>query len=280
MECRTALAPGERCDAHPKALTLDLADPAQRTRALDVVWGPPHLRARRAAQVGAAGGTAGGLFEGCSLGSCGDCAGVDFSGEALVAILVIAAAAIVAVLLYFLIKRIVYAIRAHNARVKPTGSRWQPPRRPLMRGTIQHVTATKAPLSGTECAAWSIVVTEGRSTGGPIMLRDGGTAGFTLALEDGRTVAIPAGRIRVTGRGEDESIGESYLASIDPSHTGGDATPVIPVDDAREVRLAAGDKVLVFGGLGERFDTNVPTGYRDAPPTIVVVEGVPVLGRD
>lgn len=280
MECRTALAPGERCDAHPKSLTLDLGDPAQRTRALDVVWGPPHLRARRAAQVGAAGGTAGGLFEGCSISSCGDCAGVDLSGEALVAILVIAVAAIVAIALYFLIKRIVYAIRAHNARVKPNGSRWQPSRVPRMRGTIQNVTPSKAPLSGTECAAWGIVVTEGRSSGGPIMLRDGGTAGFTLALEDGRTVTIPAGRLRVVGSGEDESVRGDYLVSVDPQYTTGDATPVIPVDDAREVRLSAGDNVVVFGGIGERFDPNAPAGYRDAPKTLLVVEGVPILGPD
>lgn len=283
LQCRTALAAGEQCDAHPRAVPVDLADARQRGRALDAVWGPPHVRAKQTASAGAAGGTAGGIAEGCgaSCEGCGELGNLGKgSGEALVAVLVIIAAAVVAILLYYLIKHLIHAIRRYRARPKPRGSRWHPsPSTRVLRGTITDATPTTAPLSETPCAAWSVVIGVDRASEGPIMLRDGATAGLMLTLDDGRTVSIPAGRIRVHADGTKYDVRDEYLRRIDPEYTRTDATPVIPAERAREARLVVGDKVEIISGLAERFDPNAPAGYREAPQTQLVIEGVPTLVR-
>lgn len=277
MECRTALAPGERCDAHPRATPLDLAAVEARGLAAHRVWGPPHVSVRKVAQVGGAGGGAGGLFESCE--GC-DASNLELSGEGAAALLVIIIAAFAAVALYYLIKYIVYAVRSYRERPRPAGSSWKPlrPRRAL-RGKVRSAVGTKAPFSGIACAAWGVVVQHERTTGGPFMLRDGATAGMEIELDDGRVMSIPAGRVRVDGNGSKENVTEAYLRGIDPSYVANEERPVIPVDEAREVRLALGEAVEIIGGLEERFDPNAPAGYRDAPGTMLVVAGTPTLVR-
>jgi len=274
MDCRTALAPGDTCDAHPKAKTLDLNDANQRRRAVDLVWGPPHLRGRQIAKAGSVGGGAGGLFEGCQACDIGG----DIGGEAAVAILVIIVAAIAAVLLYYLVKWIVHAIRNYRARPRPAGSAWRPhrPTRTL-RGKITEASQVRAPLTDQACAAWGVTITHDRTTGGPVMLRDGRTAGMTLLFDDGRTVRIPEGRVRFGVLGSEEKPRTDYLQRIDPEYSENEEQPVIPVDEAHEVRLEIGDTVEIIGGLEEKFDANAPAGYRDAPPTQLAVSGTPTL---
>lgn len=276
LECRTALAPGEACDAHPRAKPVNLADTSDRERAVDAVWGPPHLRARQAAKAGAAGGGTGAGLEACE--GC-DAGGLDFSGEVLGALLVILLLAIAAVVLFIVGKKVVHWVREHRNRPRPAGSSWQPPRSDRkLRGTIRNARLVTAP-SGERCAAWTLVVTNPRATGGRVVLRDGVSGSFELALDDGRTVSVPGGRARVVGDAESRRLDRAYVQTIDPAFTPTDPTPVLAGDDGHETRLADGDRVEVTSGLVERFDASVSTGYREAPPTILAIDGVPTILR-
>jgi len=279
LDCRTALTPGESCDAHPRARAVDLANPADRNRALDAVWGPPHLRMRTAAKAGGLGGGAGGIFEGC--GGCGELGSIE--GEAAVALLVVVVAAFVAIGLYLLIKHIVYWIREYRARPRPAGSAWKPlhPQR-TVRGTIVAVTGgeTIAPLTATPCAAWGLVLEHDRATGGRVMLRDGETRGMTIRLDDGRTLELPAGRVRVDGKvTETRSASAGLLKTIDPHHVAHDERAILANDDGHETRLAVGDALEITGGLVEQFATNAPATFRESAPTELVLAGVPSLRR-
>jgi hypothetical protein len=261
---------------HPRGKVLDLADPAQRTKAIDEVWGPPHVRARKVAQVGGAGGGGAGVFQSC--GECGGCDIPEVSGEAAVVLLVIIAAAIAAVILYYLVKWIAHAIRNYRARPRPNGAPWKLPRgRHSLRGKIREATLGPAPFTGTPCAAWAVTITHDRTTNGPVMLRDGATAGLTLELDDGRTAQIPAGRVRIAARGDEAKVSIDYLRSIDRDYHDIEAHGVIVVDEGHEVRLAIGDAVEIVGGLEERFDPNAPGGYREAPATQLILSGTPTL---
>jgi hypothetical protein len=273
LECRTALSPNERCDAHPRAAVVNLADPQQRGRAIHTVWGPPHVRARQAATAGGVGGGLGGIFEGC--GACDLGGGLD--GEAALVVIGIVIVAFAAILIYYLVKRIVHWVRVYRARPRPTGSAWKPPQpRKTLRGKVRDAVGLQAPLTFTACAAWGVVFSHDRAVNGRVTLRDGATAGLTIETDDGRTVTIPAGRVRLEGDGGRESVDEAYLRRIDREYADNAASP-IPYDEAREVRLAVGDAVEITGGLEERFDPNAAAGYREAAATMLVVAGVPTL---
>lgn len=278
MECRTPLAPGVACDAHPRAKPLDLANAQQRNRAVDAVWGPPHLRKRQLAKAGGAGGGMGGLFEGCGEGCSG--VGDGLSGEAAIAVLVIMIAAFAAIAVYYVIKWIAYQVRAWRERPRPVGVRWKPHRgHHVLRATISAAQETVAPLSYEACAAWGVVLTNKRAVGGKVVLRDGGTGGLSLTLDDGRVLEVPAGRVRVVGTGTDLDANPAYLKTIDPGYSSVEPHPVVPFDTAHEIRFAVGDQVEIIGGLVEQFDPDGKGGYRDMPATRWTLDGVCTLVR-
>src|SRR6185503_3576165 len=130
LDCRSVVDAGEPCDAGARHRVVSLADPKGRDRVVDEVWGPPSVRARakQLAKAGGAGAGAGAASQ-CG-GSLVDCSGggcdVPADGEALLVIVVILAAALVAVLLYWAIVAIVRYVRARRHRLKPAGARFAP----------------------------------------------------------------------------------------------------------------------------------------------------------
>lgn len=262
LVCRTALAPGETCDGGPHHKAVRLAEPAERAKALDRVWGPPHLRAKGVASATATGGGVGGLFEGC--GGCGDLAG---GGELGAVILVIVIAAIAFIAIWWISTRIAHAIRNHRARLRPQGAVALSTPRGSIAGTV------------TRGEAWGVELRHDDALGSKVMLRDGATSGLQITVDDGRVLEVPAGRARVFGDGE-KIDGAAAARRVDPAYRDQDNHAVIPWDRAEEVKLAVGDRVELYGALDQRPDPNArEVGYRDAAASILMPAGVPWLRK-
>jgi hypothetical protein len=258
LQCRTALAVGEPCDVSSNHRVVSLAEPSERARALDAVWGPPHLRAGKAAAVSGSGGAAGGLFEGC--GACGDLGGG--GGEIGGIIVMILIVAIAAIAIWWITTRIVHAVRNHRARVRPQGAIALPVPRQRVEGKV------------TAGEAWGIELTHGDALGSKVTLRDGGTPGFQLTLDDGKVIHVPAGRVRLDGEGAKVD-GQAAARRADPEYREHDDHAVIPWERAEEVRVAVGDRVELLGPLDQRPDPDaLAGGYRDAAPSILVPAGI------
>jgi len=282
IDCRTLLGPKEACDGGPRHRVTSLDTPEGRNALRTEVWGPPSVR-RRAKQLAKAGGTslgAGSIFEGC--GGCGDAA-IDVEGLAIVAVLALIVAAGVGI--YWLIAKAYEAIRAYQNRPRPNGGITRPPsigRRPGPSGVVTGQTGIFAPATGTACVAWALDLRNKRFLGTDLMLHDAETAGFEVKLDDGTTLRVPGGRIRLEGPKERVDRGDAppvdgFVATIsredDPEDAGLDPFPYDTVD---EVVVRPGDRVRVFGELEREVDAAAPGGYR-ASNVVLVPKGVPAL---
>ena len=280
LDCRAALARGERCDGGARHRVVRLDEPTERGRALDEVWGPPHLRARKAAAVGGTSGGTAGLLDGCGgCGELGDCGGA-VGSEIGAALLVVLVVAIVAVLLWWIGSKIVHAIRRHRARLRPRGVKWRPGGPAALRGTVTAAVGVTAPVTDAACAAWGLRLRHGDALGGDLMLRDGESAGLEITLADGARVQIPAGRLRLDGTGERIDGADRHVRALDPFATAKD--PFLPLahDRGEELRLAVGDTVELLGPVEPRPDpTASAAGYREAARAVLVPVGVPWLRR-
>lgn len=285
IDCRTLLGPNEPCDGGPRHRVTSLETPEGRKALFDEVWGAPSIRrrAKQLAKVGGGGAGIGSLFEGC--GSCGDCSGATLDGEFLAVIAVILLAAIVLVALYWIIVKIVEAVRAYRNRPKPNGGLARPPslgRRAGPRGVVTGQTTMLSPAKGEGCVAWSLDLRNGRFIGTDLMLHDAETSGFSVKLDDGTMARIPSGRIRIEGPRErldrDDAQGvERFVGTIstrdDPEDEGLDPFPYDTVD---EIVVRPGDRVRLFGELERVADPEAPGDYRGAS-ILLVPSGVPAL---
>jgi len=217
---------------------------------------------------------------GCEIG-CGilDCA--TGAGEFLPAVAIIVVAAGAGILLYMLIAFIVRTIRRRRNRLKPNGA-VRPPMPPRggrrHPGIIARDAATISSLAGEQVAAFGVRLTSKRFLGSSVMLLDGVSSGFTVQLAGGRTVQVPAGRVRVEGpanRGSNLSQQrmEAHLAQIDPTRRNPEAADEldpIPYDHAVELTLKPGDSVEVIGRLEVVPDPTAPAaGYRDVAASVL-----------
>lgn len=147
-------------------------------------------------------------------------------------------------------------------------------------GTILPGAAVQAPLSRIPCVAFAVTVRVAGSHGRDILLRDGYSVGFTLELDHGGTVAIPAGRVRIEGDGpwlRHETLA-AYVHVCAPWLAQHPAFAHVD-KSARELLLRPGDRVEVIADTVEAApDPGAASGpYRDAAPTTVVVTGIPVI---
>ena len=285
IDCRTLLGPKETCDGGPKHRVTSIETPTGRNALRTEVWGPPSVR-RRAKQLAKAGGTslgAGTIFEGCS--GCSDCGGVALEGEFIVVVAVIALIAAVGALLYWIVVKIVEAVRAYQNRPRPNGGITKPPslgRKAGPTGVVIGQTNMLAPATGKQCVAWALDLRNERFLGTDLMLHDAETSGFEVKLDDGTLLRVPGGRIRLEGpkkrvdRSDAPSL-ETFVQTIspedDPEDEGLDAFPYDTVD---EVVVRPGDRVRVFGALEREVDPDVPGGYR-APNAVLVPKDVPAF---
>jgi hypothetical protein len=275
LVCRTALAPGERCATGPKHRVARLDVPDERRQAVDTVWGPAELRGRKLAKVGGAGAGAGGLFDSCS-----GCSGVGDLGELGAVIVALVVAFIVAIAVWWIVTRIVHAVRARRARLRPRGAPRLPAPRLRLRGKLAAATGEVLATSGAACAAWGLRLRHDDALDSDVMLRDGDCAGLEIVLDDGRRVEIPAGRVRLDGAGDQIELAPAQLQRLDPRHAPDERFSPIAWQRADEVVLAIGDAVEVLGALETRPDPRgLPGGYRDAGPTLLVPAGAVWLAR-
>jgi hypothetical protein len=200
-------------------------------------------------------------------------------------VLAIVAVALSAVILAWLIGKAVTAWQRRKHRLRPQGA----PRAIAERegawveGTVR-AQRTIGSFSGErDCVAWGVTALADEHRGGPVLLRDGRTEAFIVALDDGRTVEVPAGRARVWSVGEApeaarETVeGDALRGLLGPIARGEDEYDVLaPAERAESVLILPGDRVRLFAAL-----TPVASeggGYREGPSTLRV-SGVPRLAR-
>jgi len=219
-------------------------------------------------------GTAGGavLESVCDAGSC--IAGTD--GWGALVVLIGFAVGIVAWALFVIIR----AGHRHFSRKLPSPKgAWLAPSLP--RGRIRQARVLTA-IGRTR----GLILECKRAFGSRVMLRDGRTGGLTLQLDDGSSVHIPAGPLRVEGPAAladhlTPSQVAPFLRRVDPLRDQRDAlSPPPPTEDpipwerALEINVKEGDRVELCGELDWEPDPQQPGGgYRSAPATIAVPRG-------
>ncbi|HEY8076674.1 MAG TPA: hypothetical protein VIF62_21260 [Labilithrix sp.] len=283
ISCRTLLRDGETCEGK-KHHTVSLGTPSGRGALDDEVWGPDSRARtmRKMAKAGATGGATGGLFQGCGGGcdgvsGCGDLAG---SGEGILIVLAIVVFALAGIVIWWLAKKIYEWWRD---RPKPQGAMLAPPsvkgKRVQCAGIVKSGKSVALPWRDGEALAYAFELHEKRVFGGGAMLREARTGRLEIALDDGRTLRVPEGRVHlVANKREDEVSGSrlrEYLAEVGAKKQDDDRD-LFPYDLARSVTLAPGDRVEVMGEVELTSDTAQEQGYR-ANAAIVAPVGVPVL---
>jgi hypothetical protein len=161
------------------------------------------------------------------------------------------------------------------------------PAPPRARATIASAPDLTSPASDVWCAAWAIELW-GMWRGKPrLMLRDAWTDGLDLALEGGGKARVPAGPWRPGGGlivlvDTDERALSEHLRAIDARHDPDHELDPFRHDSVRESLLQVGDRVELCGAWRPEVipgDARDEPLYRDAPATILVPDGWPVLRR-
>ena len=278
LDCRTVVGDLASCPGGPKHRIVDLATEG-RAKLVDEVWGPPSWRReqRRLARAGGGGAAAGGLGE--IFSGCGGCDGLSLGGElgeVLGAILIIIAVALIAIVLVWAIYKLVAYIQARRNTPKPNGALLPPVRHPSGRRARGVVLGTEnngtSPVTGEPCVGWALELTTKRFLGSAVMLRDGMSFGFDVRLEDGRVARVPAGLLRLQQGGtvNADLPGDSYLASVDPTHTSSEEDPAIPFDRSALVEVRPGDEIELVGALHLAPDPEAAQTYRDTAAMVLV----------
>jgi hypothetical protein len=164
---------------------------------------------------------------------------------------------------------------------KPHGALLRPPkvaRKVHGVGTVKKGEPVETPWKPGTCLAYAMELHKKELFGGGAMLRDAATAGFEVALDDGRVMRVPAGRIRLLGRLTKEEVDmERMLDQVDlTGHATRDGREYFPHDHALGLTLQPGDRVEVLGQVELGADTAQAGGYR-ANAGVLVPVGVPVL---
>ncbi|MBX3229600.1 MAG: hypothetical protein KIT84_04635 [Labilithrix sp.] len=284
LSCRTLFDHGEDCRGKGHQ-TVSIVSRAGRTKLFDEVWGPDS-RARAVRNAAKAG--AGGAASGSALDYCNGCDVLDAcsAGDAgvggIMALIVIVVAAAVGVILYWLIRTIVRFVRDRMHEPQPHGALYAAPKPKKVvaaaRGVVRGGELLDTPWREGSAYGWSMELHERRVLGGGAMMRDARTAGFDVTLEDGRTLRVPPGRIRVLGTlaRVDAEVAklEGLVAEIDRARMS--ERTVFPFDYARALTIEEGDHVEVIGELTHSADTAAGMGYR-ANAGLMEPVGIPFL---
>lgn len=279
LDCRTVLRGRDDCPGGPKHRVLDLADGKQQARLVEEVWGPEDWRRQqrqlaKAGSGGAAVGAIGDIANGCTACDAADIGGG--LGELVVGLLVMVVVAFVFMLVVWIVRAIAAWARERANRPKPHGALLPPtPRlgRKRLVGTVVGEPKALSPMSQEPCVGWALELSCKRFVTTAVMLRDGHTSGFALKLDDGRTLEVPNGMLRLAHGGETDSLSDNdvhaHLDDIDPQHVRGEEAPAIPFERARGVALMPGDRVEVIAAIDSES-----AGYRDAASSMLRVRDV------
>ncbi|MCA9675019.1 MAG: hypothetical protein KC464_08295, partial [Myxococcales bacterium] len=155
--------------------------------------------------------------------------------------------------------------------------------------TIVSALDLPSPASDVWCAAWSIELVQQQGGQERVVLRDAWTDGLELTLDGGVRARIPAGPWRpaagligLVDTDERELI--DHLRAIDRQHDPDGELAPFRHELVREALLQVGDRVELYGTwqptlLDDPPDASEPGPYRDAPATVLVPVGWPVLAR-
>jgi hypothetical protein len=160
-----------------------------------------------------------------------------------------------------------------GARLSPHGAAQRPAAiggGSALRGVAVGVPELRAPASGRPCLAYALSLQRRRS----VMLMAARTGPLTIQLEDGGTVEVPAGRLRMAGADE-MVVGASgllrrFLLAIDPLRAQAVDLDPFPIGQVREAILVEGDRVEIESPVAARLGAERPgrDPYRERPVQI------------
>lgn len=279
LDCRTPIASDSECDGGKAHRVVDLATVDGRVRFFNEVWGPASLR-RSARQAAKAGG-AGAAVDSCANASaCDGCSGIGDAGELGAVIVGILIAAFVAVILWWLISKLIEYIRMKRAQLKPKGALVGAPR---AGGAAVYGTVRSA-RSEDGVAAVGLQLVQSRLGANAVMLRYASTQGMELTLDDGSTVRIDPGRVRLDGTFEavdDPTVAHALIdATVGEPLEDDEGYALIPFNVTQRVTLKVGDRVALFGRvqLAWSDERSMQSAFRGASQQLVPV-GVPSLAK-
>lgn len=295
LDCRTALAEGERCDGGPRHRVTQLHQEPGRKRLLEEVWGAPDLRrrTRQLAKAGSVGAVLIGLLQCCAVVTC-ECGqfvpDVFIDAIGVGTLLLILAAVVASMGLVYVVATISDYVRKRRNALIPNGAlaRPHPPGGSRLRGTLALADGAALIKSsgGRPVAAHGLELRTSRFMRSGVMLRDGAAAELMVELDDGRRLQIPAGRVRVDASSSAQRLRPAdlrrYLDDLDPLRRAADPGEhdALPFDDARERHMMPGDRVEVRGAC-EPFivpgQASEAGGYRQAAASLLRPVGVPWL---
>lgn len=292
LACRTALFPGEPCDADPSHEVASLLESRGRELLVEAAWGPPDVRLGEArlalhaeqavALLALFGFLAGLLALWLILPGLGP---LHVLGAAL------------SMSLFWAGGNMMLARRGSEFPVgaRPLLGDGRPalpapesaaftPAPPLgLRGIAVGEPSLDSPASAGPCLAFAIELHFVGYWGDRVMYRDAVTCGFDLLLPDGRLARVPAGRVRLAGTTRqvidvDNAALERYLRDIDREHEPGRAFDPLRYNVVAEALILPGDTVDLLSRVEPEVDARAaPTGYREPAPSVWVARDVPIL---
>jgi hypothetical protein len=271
LTCRTALARGETCDIGEHHWTADLTTESGRKALLTEVWGPRSQR-RRLEEIVRAEKTGSGFADHGVLGAI-----------ALIVLVIVDVAALL------ILGAFVADARRRCSLLRPYGAIVQPSPYELNRGQAGVVEGAPlpSPLRRDTCLAFGVVLRSSRpATGsGGLLWQEMATTGMRIRLDDGSLVHVPAGRIRLSpnrARARKAAADEARarlpgpLGVVVPGEL-----PYLPFDEAHEVVIRPGDRVVLLSPTELREDpTAERPSLREPARTVLVATGTPVLRLD
>jgi hypothetical protein len=246
LDCRTVLHRDKRCDSKQHRVVA-LATTKGRAAWLEALWGPPDARAR-AKELAKASGSGAGFGLLLELGECVP----DVGAAAVMAVMAVIGLLVGAA--WWFVTKIEALYRAYRDRLLPNGPAKKVAKlRGARRGTVVGGPSILAPGSGEPCLGYGVeLLAKGRLKMRTV-LREGQTGGFSIELDDGDRVEVPAGRIRIRGptaRHDPSDVIEDMLRPIRERFPADELEP-LPVDEVAETLLLDGDEVILRGDLQE-----------------------------
>ncbi|MEM6787826.1 MAG: hypothetical protein AAF928_18665 [Myxococcota bacterium] len=280
LSCRTLLGPDQVCDHAPAHRVAALRDQAGYAAAMAEVWGPPSRR-RQAKALAAAGGSGAGfaaIWQSLS-GSCGGGATMPSFDGIIIGVILLVVAAIPASG-WWLFTATRNRWRAYRNRLKPRGAVHRPAPMRLAsakRGRLVDGDFMLSPVTGAPCRGYALELSRRSRWGGrDVMLRMARTHGFTVALDDGDTLVVPEGRIRL--RGPTARVAAPPLPWLDelaPREAEDRASfPLVPHTEAEETLLRRDDIVAVAGDFETMATEGGAADYRRQGPRRLRARGV------
>jgi len=260
LSCRVILPAGNRCDISARHEVVDLSDTDGRKALQTAVWNAPRMRRFVSPETRVlVGGIAG--------------AGVILSAvvfgplAALIALIAIVVGPGLLFAVYALISR-----SYRPALPQGTSSQLLLPWRRSRRGIVHAEKSITAPISGRQCIAFVVCYRSNDYYAGDTMLVDCATGAFSVTLDDGREVDVPAGSIRlevpsnmtINDRARISQHLDSIASELDSDRQS--TRPTLPYDSATEGLLVDGNRIELFCKLSE-----VAMSYRETAKRLVPV---------